>query len=608
MLGHADVSNHFTGFAVEFSADQEFVTSGVTKRLSLFGLLKSLRGLKRILFQVLSLSVLLEALVLLQPFFIRSIVDTGMGNGDYGFIYKVSALLALIAVLIGAATFSRDYAVLHAGTTLNFSMMRRIFNHALRLPLSFFEKRPIGQLIERYRVTDEIERFLVTGLPLALLDGAMAVLSLSLVCLFSVPLAVLGFVTFLAYCICRVSVYEKTQALEQNLVHAKGEENGYLIETLKTIFTTKANNLEASRYSSWSSFYGELIEAQKCFGLYDIGQRGVKFVLIGLNLSAFMFIAARSVGAGSMTLGSLLAVMFYNSHFMARSMTLVERFFAFRLLGVRLERLEDILFAEAEDAGQSIVALSDREDDITDARPSSNGNLLTRTEVLLRGSVSICNVAFSYGVGDQMILKNVSCEISSGEFIALVGGNGAGKTTLLKLLLGLYMPTSGEILYEGVSTRNAVLPILRAQIGVVTQADQLLTGTVAQNISLFDPELDLENVERCARLAGIRDDLEHLPMGYNTRVGHLGTPFSEGQTQKLFLARALYRSPGILLMDEGTANLDATSEQEVLKNLENLSITKLLIAHRSETIRRASRVLLLKDGELTDISHARNTR
>lgn len=608
VLRRGEISDHFTGILIELNPTSDFKKAARKRKLKILDLVGSLTRIRLTLVQVLALSILLELLVLIQPLFIRSVVDLAITNKDLALVHAVAGLLAVAALLQGFANFTRDYAVLRAGTTLNFQMAQRIFGHALKLPLGFFERRPIGHLIERYRATDYVEDFLISSLPLALIDGLVTVLSLSLVFFLSIPLGFLSVFTVAAYFAVRASRYQATRTREQDLVWSKGEENGYLIETLESIFTTKVNALEENRYSNWSNYYTALVRAQRRFGTVNITQRSAKTALIGLNLAFFILIAVSGVFSNAMTIGTLFAILFYNSHFIIRSMTLVERIFEFRLLSVRLDRLEDIVFAETE-RGQP-HQLPDIAEPLIESGPivSVEPKSPVEPRVSLKGQITIHNLSFRYSPVDDLVLRDVSCQIERGEFVALVGENGAGKTTLMKLLLGLYLPTDGTVFYDDADISQMELPLLRSQIGVVTQSDQLLTGTVAENIALFDPEIDMEHVAECAELACIRRDIEKIPMGYSTRVGNIASPFSQGQTQKIFLARALYRRPRILIMDEGTANLDAPSEDSVLTNLENLPLTKLMIAHRAATIRRATRVLSLHGGGLSDISNTRDFR
>ncbi|ATB39200.1 ABC transporter [Cystobacter fuscus] len=592
VLRRDEISNHFTGIVLELEPADDFSKVARGKKLTLFDVLGSLGQWKTNLIQILLLSALLELLLLTQPIIMRTIVDNGIANKDEGFILRAAGLLMLAALLHGATNFIRDYAALRAGTTLNQEMMQRVFRQAIRLPLAFFEKRPIGHLIERYRVTDEIERFMLGTLPLGLIDGLMTLLSITMVFRFSSALGAVSLLTAAAYFVLKSFGYQGARSREQALVFAKGEENGILIETLSTIFTTKVNGIEGRRYQSWLHNYGRLIHEQKRSGKFEIAYRSLKFMLVGLNVALFVLLAGNQVAGGLMTIGTLLAAIFYNSHFLTRATLLVERFFEFRILGVRLERLEDLILAEPESP-----------EVLTPALASSTATPVRRpVEWALSGELAVESLSFRYSPMDAVILDKVNLRIAPGEFVAIIGENGAGKTTLLKLLLGLYRPTDGRIQYDSKNLQEMSLAMLRSQIGVVTQDDQLFNGTLAENIALLDPEIDIERVAACAELACVRQDIERMPMAYNTRVGQLSSPLSEGQKQKVLLARALYRKPRILMLDEGTANIDAQSERQILDHLQNLDATKIIIAHRSATIERADRVLLLRNGQLTEMA------
>jgi ATP-binding cassette, subfamily B, bacterial CvaB/MchF/RaxB len=597
VLTRSEVSNHFTGIAIQLEPSGTFRQAQAGERLTLARLVGAFPGLRSLVAKLLLLSAVLELLSLAQPVVMRSVVDVGMAAGDRGFVVQLVGVLLLAALLRGGSTFLRDLAALRAGTTLNFHMMRRVFRHALRLPLSFFEKRPVGHLIERYRMTNEVEEFLVGSLPLAVIDGLMALLSIALVFAFAPLLGLLSLGTVLLYLAARAAGHRHARARQAAAVWAKGEENGHLIETLRTIFTTKVNALEHSRYAGWSSRYSGLIRAQQAHGVVELGYRSVQIGLVGVNVAVFVLLAGLAVVDGAMTVGTLLALLFYNAHFLSRSILLVERAFEFRLLDVRLDRLEDLVFSEPEREPALALEGGDERPGPVDARPGP-------ADARLTGDIAIERLFFSYGPLERMILDGVSCRIRPGESVALIGENGAGKTTLLKLLLGLYQANAGDILFDGRSIHDLSLPLLRSQVGVVTQDDELFTGTVAENIARFDPDMDMDRVVECAELACVRADIERAPMGYSTRLGDLGSPFSEGQKQKIFLARALYARPPILVMDEGTANLDGESEQQVLDHLARFDATKLLIAHRPLTISRADRVLLLRGGQLLAVSPA----
>ena len=580
-LTTAELSEHFTGIAIELRPAADFRTARERRRISLRELVGDRRQLWPGLLQVLGLSAAIEALALSQPLLLRSIIDRSLPVGNASYIASAAAVLGVCALALGCASLLRDFAVLRTGTALSFSIMRRLFGHTMRLPLPFFEKRPLGHLMERYRVTEQLERFLTTSLPLALIDGVMALLALGLITWLSPSLgtAVLGVTA--GYAGWRVLRWRAMQGAEEALIHAKGEESGFLTETLRTIFTTKANVLEPNRHQIWTTYYGDVVDAQRRFGTLDLQNRAARLALAGIAAALLIAIGGNAVVEGKLTLGALLAVLLLGAHFVTRGMQLVDRAYEFLLLRVRLERLEDIVLATPEPGGEQSAQTQ-------------------QVQAPLCGAICVEGVAFRYGESDRQVLENVSFSMRPGEFVALVGDNGAGKTTLMKLLLGMYQPSEGRIRYGALSTEERSLPLLREQIGVVSQDDQLILGTVEQNISVFDVDVDMEQVVRCATLAGVHEEILRLPLGYRTRVGGLGSPFSEGQKQKIFLARALYRNPRVLLMDEGTANIAPAAEEQMLSNLQALGMTMLLIAHRSATVRRADRVLTLRNGRIEE--------
>jgi ATP-binding cassette subfamily B protein RaxB len=583
MVPMQELSRHFTGIAVQFerlellSVPPQAERSG---RSSIRELLGDLKSFARSSGAVLMLSVGLEAALLIQPILIRWVVDHGLQTTVAMAVNGAIGVALLAATLQAALMFCRDRLVLNTGTAMNARIMDRLFRHILRLPLSYFEKRPIGHLIERYRAADEIERLVISTIPLGLLDGLVTLISLIVMLAISAQLAAIGFTTFILYALLRWMYYSESKTRAEGLAFAKGEESGFLIETLRSIFTTKANALELNRHHSWKGFYSHLIRAQQDYGNIESTLRAARLGLLGFNLAAFLYVAARQVQTNELTIGTLLAVLVYNGHFLARSTALVDRVVEIGLLAVKARRLEDIVLAQPE---------------VEPALP------VPAAKPVVAATIRVEKICFSYGPNERPVFKDLSFNVSAGEFVAIVGDNGSGKTTLLKLLIGLYRHEAGAILVNGRPLEAYPVSQLRWEIGVVTQSDVLLNGTVAENICLFEPEMNFERVKEVCDIACIRAEIESSPMGYQTRVGGMGSPFSAGQTQRLFLARALYREPSLLLLDEGTANIDATHEAQVLANLRRLPCTKILIAHHASSIAAADRILKLGSGTMQNL-------
>lgn len=579
-LNEKEVSNMFTGIVVQFSPGMNFAERRTDSKLGLIDVIGSLKGFKISITQILLISVILEIFVLSQPVLIKRIVDTGLQEGITEIVFKLFGLLLIIATALGVTRYLRDYSIINIGTSLNREIVYSIFNKTMKLPLSFFEKRPIGHLIDRYRVIDQIQRFLTSSLPASIIDGIMTLVSLAFVFWLSWQLGLLSIITLVTYFFSRTYGHTILRNSELAYLNAKGEESGYLIETLRCIQTIKTNNIEDSRLNNWSSLYTTLMIADRRLGSWQSIFGSIKVFLTGINIAFFILFSLTSQSDGTLTAGTVLALLLYNSHFIFRSTQLVEKYFEYKLLELQLNRIDDVISTNDES-----IELDQAERVI---------------ESKIMGQLTVNDLHFSYSVSDGKLLNGVNFNIEPGDFVAITGQNGAGKTTLMKLILGLYCPEKGEIQYDGVSLKEINLRNLRSQIGCVTQDDELLTGTVAENIALFDPQMDVDLVEKCAEIACVKRDIESMPMGYNTKSGDLGSPFSEGQKQKILLARALYKQPSILLMDEGTANLDSASEKGILDNLKNLPITKIFIAHRSETIKRASRVLILENGVIVE--------
>ena len=307
--------------------------------------------------------------------------------------------------------------------------------------------------------------------------------------------------------------------------------------------------------------------------------RAANDLIFGLENVVTIYLGARLALDGALTIGMLFAFMSYKQQFLDKAARLVEKLIELRMLDLYLDRLSDIALAEREPG--------------LDQLPQ-----LTRA---LEGAVEIRDLSYRYGEGESYVVENASLRIGPGEFVAITGPSGGGKTTLLKLMLGLFAPSSGEVLIDGYPIGALGVQAVRAQVGVVMQDDQLLSGSIQENIAFFDTSIDQAWVQRCAEAACIHADIMRMPMGYNTLIGDMGTALSGGQRQRILLARALYRRPRILFLDEGTSHLDPALEAEVNAAISELQITRIIIAHRPQTIEAAQRTVLLRDGNLTEI-------
>jgi ATP-binding cassette, subfamily B, bacterial CvaB/MchF/RaxB len=284
---------------------------------------------------------------------------------------------------------------------------------------------------------------------------------------------------------------------------------------------------------------------------------------------------------GKLSVGMLFAFLAYKETFAARVHGLIDKSVELKMLRLQGERLADIVLT----APENVAARGARSDATPSPPPSGCG-------------IELRNVHFAYGDGEDEVLRGVSLKVEAGESVAIVGPSGGGKTTLLKLMLGIHAPTSGEVLVGGVPLQHVGLSAWRDQMGVVMQEEPLFSGSLADNISFFSPQPDMAWVQQCARVASVHEEIEAMPMGYHTLIGDMGTAISAGQKQRVLLARALYKRPQILLLDEATSALDIERERSVNQAVRQLALTRVIVAHRPETIAWAGRVIALHDGRV----------
>ncbi|MCP4977323.1 MAG: ATP-binding cassette domain-containing protein, partial [Maribacter sp.] len=277
------------------------------------------------------------------------------------------------------------------------------------------------------------------------------------------------------------------------------------------------------------------------------------------------------------------AFMAYKQQFTGKAASLIDKFIQFKMLSLHLTRIGDIALTPTESDASEMVA-----------------DVLTKQEI--KGEISLNRLSFRYSATEPFIFENVSLTIKSGQSMAIIGPSGCGKTTLMKVMLGLLKAETGHILVDGLDIIKMGNQNYRNQIAAVMQDDQLLSGSIADNISFFDPEFEQEKIEDCAKMAAIHSDIMVMPMAYNSLIGDMGTTLSGGQKQRVILARALYKIPKILFLDEATSHLDTELESHVNNSIKYLKMTRIIIAHRQETIKSADRVLLMENGKLTEVT------
>jgi ATP-binding cassette subfamily B protein RaxB len=565
----AEASKHLTGVALELSPSEGFRARDERSRLPFSTFWTQLDGSAHALVQILLLSIILEMFVIASPFYLQLTVDEVIARGDVDLLLVLALGFGLFAAIKVAAGAIRSFIVLVVQNVLHFQIGARLFHHLVRLPIAYFEKRHIGDILSRFTSVEPIRSALAEGMITAIIDGIMALATLAMIFIYSVQLACVVLAAFVLYAIVRLGLYRRLRQRNLAVIEAKAHENSTFIETLRAIQSLKLFNRENDREAQWLNRYADVVSANVRLGRTKIAFSTINEALFGLENIITIYLAARMALADALTVGMIFAFMSYKQHFTEKGVQLVEKALDFRILELHLERLGDIALSRLERGHDQLLAYT---------RP-------------IEGRIELRNVFFQYAETEPFVLQDLSLAIEPGEFVTIVGPSGGGKTTLIKIMLGLLEPTGGEILIDGIPLSVLGARAYREQVGAVMQEDQLLSGSIADNICFFDPSFDQPRMIQCASLARIHHEILSMPMTYNSLIGDMGSSLSGGQKQRVLLARALYRQPRMLFLDEGTAHLDIENEREINESLRHLRMTRICVAHRPEMSSGADRVI-----------------
>lgn len=563
----SEVSQSYTGVALEMSPVAGFTRRDERRMVNFSTLWSGITGFKRSVSVLLALTLLMEAFVLAAPYYQQLVVDEVLVAGDPGLLKVIAFGFSLILVFEVAAMTMRKFVLLSFNGSLSIQMGANVFRHLIRLPLSYFNRRSMGDVVTRFGSINNIREVLTLGLIESLIDSLMVVAVLAMLLLYSVKLTAVMVVAALAYVLVRTILLEPVREASRLELESRASESSAFMESVRGMQTIKLFSAEALRESIWRNMYISVTNRIVRLGVLEAISSGFNRAIFGLGTIATVYVAAGEVLSGGFTIGMLLAFLAYALIFVAKISKLVDMYIKFKMVSLHLERLSDIV-------------LTEREDKTIGIGPTA-----------LNGAISLKNVSFSYGPERESVVEDLSFSIAPGESIALIGRSGCGKTTIMKLMLGLLAPQRGEVIVDGVPMTRLNVSSYRDQVGSVMQDDTLFAGSIRDNIAFFEPDVDIERVYECARMSKIYDYVSALPMGFNSLVGDMGTSLSGGQKQRILLARALYRRPHILFLDEATSHLDVTTENAIGEAIAALSITRIIIAHRQETIDKADRVI-----------------
>ncbi len=574
-LGVAEFSSQYTGIALELTPTEAFHPEQLTHRLKLSHLWSRITGLKRSLGQVLLLSLLIQLYAIAAPFYVQTVVDDVVLHNDAGLLGALAAGFALLLIIEVGTEALRSSVILHLSSRLHVQLAANLFQHLIRLPLDYFQRRHLGDVLSRFSSIDAVKQILTTGLVAAVVDGMMAVLMLVAMFIYDIKLTLIVLSVLTVYLLIRVALFPPLRRLtEESIVQGASVETSF-IESVRAIQTIKLFQRENERQGHWQNRLADLMNTNIRTARLGIGFDAASTLLFGVENILVVYFAATAVMGNVISLGMFFAFMSYKRRFVDAMDGLISRAIEIKMLGVHLQRISDIAFTPVEPGNDACTAAATGSADAC--------------------SISARGLAYRYCDIDAPVFENLDIDIEASHTVAIVGPSGCGKSTLLKCLMGLLLPSAGEIRVNNILLQHQ--HDYRKQIAAVMQDDQLLSGSIADNIACFDHRLQLEEVVRCAQQACIHEDIIKMPMQYNTPVGDMGSSLSGGQVQRIMLARAFYRQPAILFLDEATSHLDIETEQQINRHIAAMRITRVLVAHRPETIALADKVIeLRRDG------------
>jgi ATP-binding cassette subfamily B protein RaxB len=569
-------TKHFTGIALELTPTAQFSRKEERRQFSLFSLMGRVVGLRRSLLQILLLGLTLQVCALIAPFYMQWIVDEAVLAYDRDLITVLGCGFLLLVLLQTTISAVRSWVTTVLSTSLNLQWLGNAFVHLLKLPLPYFEKRHTGDIVSRFGSIQQIQTSLTTQFVEGIIDGVLVLGTLVMMLLYSIKLAAVACVAVLLYALLRMSIfYPLRDANSEEIIHS-AKQQSHFMETVRGIQSIRLFGRSEERRSTWMNSLTDEFNAQLRIAKLAISYQTANTLLFSGERVIVIWLAALAVLGNEFSVGMVFAFISYKDQFSQRMASLIDKLFELRMMRLHGERVADIVLAEAE-----------HDVDIAEVDASQ-----------ITPSIEIKNLSFRYSDSEPEVIRELDLSIPAGQCIAITGPSGCGKTTLMKLLLGILTPTKGEIRVGGVPLSALGLSNYRHLLGTVMQDDTLFAGSIADNISFFDPMVDMQRVYRCAELAAVAPEIADMPMAFNTLIGDIGTGLSGGQKQRILLARALYKNPKILVLDEATSHLDVWNEQAVNQAIQKIPLTRLIVAHRPETIQMAERVIVLHNGQI----------
>jgi ATP-binding cassette subfamily B protein len=566
----------FTGIALVFeptaAAARRPAHKRVTPAMSYAELIDG-----RLLTRTFAVSILMQLLSAGLPLMTGILIDQVIPQRDYSLLYVLAAGYSLFHVFSTLAGFVRAQLLIYLRTHIEVRLTLRFVDHLTALPYAFFQQHTTGDLLVRLGSNNAIRDILTSTALSAILDGTMAMTTLAVLSLANVRLTAMVIALAAARVIVlAIARQRQRQLLAENLENA-GRAQTSQVEMLAGMETLKAMGLEMQAAQDWSNVFIDGLNISIQRGRLDALFNALLAGLGGISSLVLTFYGAALVLRGDMSLGTMLAFTALAAAFLSNVTSLMSTGFQLQMLEVFVASLNDVFQTAPEQACD-----------------------MRRAPAVLAGSIALEKISFAYGSQAPLVIDDVSLEVQPGMRVALVGPTGSGKSTLARLMVGLYEPRAGRVLFDGRDFRELDRHVVRRQLGIVTQDSQLFSGTIRRNIGLADPQLRMDRIVWAAKMAAIHDEIAAMPLGYETLLTDRGLSLSGGQRQRLAIARAIVGEPKILILDEATSHLDATTEARINRHLASLRCTRLVVAHRISTIADADLILVLDHGRVIE--------
>jgi ATP-binding cassette subfamily B protein len=568
----------FTGIVIMLEPGMDFDTRTPTPSISLRSyLMQYIKKSPFVFLQILLVSLLLQIFGLAIPFTTKVIIDQIIPHRMITLypLLGIGLLLILISQLV--MMLIRSSLLIYLQARIDTSLTSTFFEHLIKLPLLFFQQRSSGDLLARVASNTTIRNLISNQLVSTIFDGSMVIIYLLILLsqstIFSSIVLAIGILQVLLL----VGTHSPIRRLARRELDAIGQTQGYVTEMLTGIETLKATGAEKRAFQRWSNLFVKQLNISVRLNYMTSVINIFTMILNTFASLALLWVGTTEILNGTMQTGTMLALCVLAGEFLAPLTSLASSGQYLQVARSHIERLADVMEAESEQPRQQMQ------------QPPH-----------LTGQISLKQVSFQYDPNSPKVLKDINIAIDAGQKVAIVGRTGSGKSTLGKLLLGLCLPTEGEILYDGIPLHTLDLQAVRAQFGVVIQNPHIFSGSIRQNITINHPDIPLEQIIKATQAAALHDDILQMPMGYETLISEAGKALSGGQRQRLALASALAHEPAILLLDEATSSLDVITEHIIEQNLKNMKCTQIIIAHRLSTIRTADCILVLDDGHIVE--------